>query len=104
MRTERETMFRHVVLLAWTPDATDEQKAAVLTALGTLPGAIPQIRSYAFGADAGVSPGNHDLAIVADFDDAEDYAVYRDHPVHQAVIAERIKPILASRAAVQFEV
>ncbi|GAA3143983.1 Dabb family protein [Planomonospora alba] len=97
-------MFRHVVLLAWTSDATDEQKAAVLTALGTLPDAVPQLRSYVFGADAGISPGNHDLAIVADFDSADDYAVYRDHPAHQAVIAEYIKPILASRAAVQYEI
>ena len=40
--------------------------------------------------------------MVADFDDADGYRVYRDHPAHVAVIAERIRPILAGRAAVQY--
>ena len=38
---------------------------------------------------------------LADFDDVDGYLVYRDHPDHQAVIRERIRPILADRAAVQ---
>jgi len=94
-------MIRHIVLFTWADDATDEQKAAVPEALKTLPGLIPQIKSYTFGQDAGINQGNYDFAVVADFDSVDDYLVYRDHPDHQAVIAERIKPILASRAAVQ---
>ncbi|GGS96476.1 hypothetical protein GCM10010156_63310 [Planobispora rosea] len=97
-------MFRHVVLFTWAEDATDEQKAAVAAGLGRLPDAIPEIRAYALGSDAGVNPGNHEFALVADFDSVDDYLVYRDHPVHQAVIAEHVKPILAARAAVQFTV
>ncbi|MEV0416615.1 Dabb family protein [Streptosporangium canum] len=95
-------MFRHVVLFTWAEGATDEQRAAVATELGKLPEIIAEIRSYAVGADAGVNPGNHEFAVVADFDSLDDYLVYRDHPAHQAVIAEHIKPILASRAAVQY--
>ncbi|MGV9329267.1 Dabb family protein [Streptosporangium sandarakinum] len=97
-------MFRHVVLFTWSETATEEQKAAVATELGRLPGIIPEIRAYAVGADAGVNPGNHEFAVVADFDSLDDYLVYRDHPAHQTVIAEHVKPILASRAAVQFVV
>ena len=96
-------MFRHVVLLRWIPDATQEQRAAVESGIATLPSLIPEIRSYVFGADAHVNEGNFDLAIVADFDDFDSYVVYRDHPDHVAVIAERIRPILAVRAAVQHE-
>ncbi|WP_433368572.1 Dabb family protein [Streptosporangium sp. CA-115845] len=96
-------MFRHVVLFTWTQEATDEQRARVATELGRLPGAITEIRSYTLGTDAGVNPGNHQFAVVADFDSVDDYLVYRDHPLHQAVIAEHIKPIVASRAAIQFE-
>ncbi|MEU0520981.1 Dabb family protein [Streptosporangium sp. NPDC006007] len=95
-------MFRHVVLFTWAEEATDEQRATVATELGGLPGIIPEIRAYTIGADAAVNPGNHEFAVVADFDTVEDYLAYRDHPAHQAVIAEHIKPILASRAAVQF--
>ena len=96
-------MFRHVSLLRWTPEATAEQRAAVESGIATLPSLIPEIRSYVFGADAHVSEGNFDLAIVADFDDFDSYVVYRDHPDHVAVIAERIRPILAERSAVQHE-
>ena len=97
-------MFRHVVLLRWIPDATAEQRAAVESGLATLPSLIPELRSYVFGADARVSEGNFDLAVVADFDDFDGYLAYRDQPDHVALIAERIRPILAERAAVQHEI
>ncbi|MER7505085.1 Dabb family protein [Nonomuraea pusilla] len=94
-------MIRHIVLFTWTDGATDEQKAAVADELRALIGVIPEIRSFTVGHDAGINQGNHDFAVVADFDSVDDYLVYRDHPRHQEVIAQRIKPILASRAAVQ---
>jgi len=96
-------VFRHVVLLRWKPEATPEQRAAVATGLATLPGLIPQIRTYTIGSDARVNDGNYDLVVVADFDDVDGYLVYRDHPDHRAVIQEHITPILAERAAIQHE-
>ncbi|MEU4410313.1 Dabb family protein [Streptosporangium sp. NPDC023963] len=97
-------MFRHVVLFTWTEEATEEQRARAATEIGKLPETITEIRSYTLGSDAGVNPGNHQFAIVADFDSVDDYIVYRDHPLHVATVAEHLKPIMASRAAVQFEV
>ncbi|GAA0406134.1 hypothetical protein GCM10009530_67900 [Microbispora corallina] len=97
-------MFRHVVLLNWVEDATEEQKAEVAERLSGLPAAIPELRRYELGADAGLNQGNFSFAVVADFDSQEDYVVYRDHPVHRAIIEESIVPILASRAAVQYEI
>jgi hypothetical protein len=96
-------VFRHVVLLRWIADATTEQRAAVESGLAELPSRIPELRSYVFGADAHVNQGNFDLAVVADFDDFDGYVVYRDHPDHVAVLTDRIRPILAERAAVQHE-
>ncbi|MEU8383150.1 Dabb family protein [Streptosporangium sp. NPDC048865] len=97
-------MFRHVVLFTWKEEATEEQRARVATELAKLPEAITEIRSYTLGSDAGVNPGNHEFAVVADFDSVDDFIVYRDHPLHQAAIADHIRPIVASRAAAQFEV
>ncbi|GGO60396.1 Dabb family protein [Nonomuraea cavernae] len=96
-------MIRHVVLFTWSEDATDEQKARVAAELRELPGLIPQIRAYTFGGDLGVNQGNHEFAVVADFDTVDDYLVYRDHPRHLAVVTDHIRPILAARAAVQIE-
>jgi hypothetical protein len=97
-------MFRHVALFTWTPEATGEQREAVTTGLSALPGLIGTVRDYRVGPDAGLAEGNFDFAVVADFDDAAGFVAYRDHPAHQAVLAERIRPILASRAAVQYEI
>lgn len=96
-------MFRHVVLFRWTEDATDEQRATLVKRLRELPGRIPEIRAFVIGADAGVNPGNYDFAVAADFADRDGYVVYRDHPAHRAVVEECIRPILADRAAVQYE-
>jgi hypothetical protein len=97
-------VLRHVVLLKWTEGASAAQKQAVLDALAALPGQIPEVRSYVFGPDAGLSDGNHDLAIVADFDDAAAYQAYAKHPDHVAMITQHVRPILAARAAAQYEV
>jgi Stress responsive A/B Barrel Domain len=97
-------MFRHVVLLGWKESATAADRRAVVEGLATLPPKIPEIRGYEVGVDAGLAAeGNSDLVVVADFDDVAGYLVYRDHPAHQDVIARLIRPILASRAAVQHE-
>ncbi|MCO5992266.1 Dabb family protein [Actinoallomurus rhizosphaericola] len=95
--------FRHVVMFRWNENATDERKRDLEQRLSALPGAIPEIEAYQVGADAGLNPGNFDFAVVADFADRDAYVVYRDHPVHRAVIDEYVTPILAERAAVQYE-
>ena len=96
-------MFRHVVLFTWKDDATEEQKQALHDGLAKMPPAIDVIRAYRFGPDAGVNAANFDYAVVADFDDKDGYVTYRDHPVHRALVENYVSPIVASRAAVQFE-
>ena len=93
--------LRHVINLTFRDDTTDEQVEAAVAALRALPGQIPEIESYVVGRDAGISEGNADLAIVADFASVADYEVYRDHPAHQAVIKDHFVPIIAGRTAVQ---
>jgi hypothetical protein len=96
-------MFRHVVLFTWKDDATEAQKQALHDELPKMPPAIDTIRAYAFGPDAGIRAANCDYAVVADFDDQAGYLTYRDHPVHRALVEHHVNPIVASRAAVQFE-
>jgi hypothetical protein len=97
-------MFRHVVLFGWTQDATQAQQLTLADELRKLPGAVDSIRAYHVGPDAGVNPGkNYDFAVVADFDDVHGYLAYRDHPAHRAVVENYVNPIVARRAAVQYE-
>lgn len=97
-------MIRHVVVVSWLPEATDEQKQRVSEELAALRPLMTGLRSYSCGPDAGLNQGNASFAIVADFDDAEAYRAYRDHPAHLAVIKNAIAPISDHRRAVQFEV
>lgn len=92
---------RHVVVFRWTEGTTDDDISAVEAALAGLPAAIPELVDYRFGRDLRVSDGTWDFAVVADFRDQDGYLAYRDHPAHQDVIAEHIRPHLADRAAVQ---
>jgi hypothetical protein len=92
---------RHVAVFRWSGGAGEPELRALEEGLAGLPAAIPEIRSYRFGADLGLTEGNWDFAVVAEFDSVDDWATYRDHPVHQALISERIRPVLAERAAVQ---
>lgn len=94
-------MFRHIVLFTWTPDATPAQIDAVFNGLNALPAAIPEIRRYVVGRDAGLAEGNYDVAVVGDFDDEDAYRVYATHPVHTDLITQLIRPIVADRVAVQ---
>lgn len=99
-----DLMIRHVSLLTWRDDATSEQIEAVATALRTLPGLIPELRDYRVGADLGVDAGNAHFVVIGDFDDADAYAIYRDHPEHVAVARAHILPILAGRSAAQYPI
>jgi hypothetical protein len=96
-------MFRHVVLFTWADGVTGEQQRELAAQLRKLPGAIDVIRDYRVGPDAGLNPASRDFAVVADFDDAEGYLVYRDHPAHRAAVQQYVNPIVAERAAVQYE-
>jgi hypothetical protein len=96
-------MFRHVVLFRFTPQTSQEQQEELARQLRTLPGAIEQIKAYHVGLDAGMNPGNYQFAVVADFGSVEDYLVYRDHPVHRDIIGKYVQPIVADRAAAQYE-
>jgi len=97
-------MIRHVVVLTWLPEATQAQKQHVLDELATLPPLMRGLLSYSFGPDAGLVAGNADLAIVADFDDADAYLAYKGHPVHLDVMKNAVSPILQARSAVQLQV
>lgn len=98
------TGVRHVALFRWRPGVTHEQVAELEQALAALPTRIPQIADYRFGPDLGVSDGNFDFAVVADFANRDDFVAYRDHPDHRFVLVEVLAPLLEMRAAVQLAV
>jgi hypothetical protein len=96
-------VIRHVSVLTFVDSVTDKQVQAVADALATLPSRLPVLKAYSFGPDLGINEGNASFVVVADFETLEGYLAYRDDPEHQRILAELIRPILASRAAVQYD-
>jgi hypothetical protein len=97
-------MIRHVVLFTWTQDMTPEKEQQLTAELSALAPALPGLRAYQAGPDAGIVEGNFDYAVVADFDDAGSYLGYRNDPRHQDIISRLTAPNTATRAAIQYEI
>jgi hypothetical protein len=93
--------LRHVVCFRFVPSATAEQAAALKAELEALPDAIPEIVEYRVGPDLGLNDDSWDFVVTADFATEADYRTYRDHPVHQELIATKVKPLVAERASAQ---
>src|SRR5919202_5386244 len=96
--------LRHVNLLRWKEGTTQVDIEAFGAELLRMREEIAEVRTLFFGPDLGLMEGNVDFAIVEDFDDADAFRRYVAHPAHERMIKEFLRPILASRQAIQFEV
>jgi len=96
-------VVRHVVLFRFHPETREAQKQSLRDGLSELAAALPEIQRYRFGDDLRMAEGNFDFAVVADFASTSDFSSYAAHPMHQRLISELVRPILAERVAVQFE-
>jgi hypothetical protein len=97
-------MIRHVVVFTWSESADPGRRKGAVEALRRLPEDVGGMTAMTVAEDAGLTAGNAHAVLIADFPDAEAFSRYASDPVHQAVIAEHVRPILASRSAVQVEV
>jgi hypothetical protein len=96
-------VLRHIAMFRFVPDTTADQVRHLAEGLRQLPGQIPEIRSYEVGPDAGLREGNWEFAVVADFDNVDDWRTYVDHAAHQQAIAELISPVVSERTSIQYE-
>ncbi|MCR2799914.1 MULTISPECIES: Dabb family protein [unclassified Microbacterium] len=99
-------MIRHVVafkLADTDPAVRAVQAAEAARRLTALVGVVPSLRAMSAGANALDLPGNWELVLVADFDDAAGLDAYQVHPAHEEVAAF-IGGIRSDRVAVDFEV
>lgn len=95
-------MLRHIVLMRLEADTEEvrlARSARLSAALAALPDLIPEVRSLTVNANVLSRPGNWDLALTVDVDDAAGLDVYREHPEHRKVLA-LIEEVVADRSAV----
>lgn len=96
-------MFNHVGHLTLSPDATDEQVEAILLGLLGLPGTVDGLAEAQVVRDAGLTDGNATVRFQMRFESEAAWRAYGSHPAHVAVVTEHIKPVLGSKAFVQYD-
>ncbi|MFN8208175.1 MAG: Dabb family protein [Bacteroidales bacterium] len=100
-------MVRHIVIwkmLERNPVRLHSDCIEFRSKLLALKGQIPFIHALEVGINSGSAPdGNHDIVLVADFNDFEELKQYQKHPAHQALI-EWLRGKRELRAAVDYEI
>lgn len=94
-------MLRHIVMVAFKADASEEQRAAMRAAVEALPDAIPEIRSLVAGANVGSGPSHFDYVTTMDFDDMSAFRRYIDSPAHQAYVQDHARLVTDKLATIQ---
>jgi len=97
-------MIRHVVVFTWSEDADEARRTTALGALRGLEQSVGGMSALTVAEDAGLSEGNGHTVLIADFPDVEAFRRYAADPAHQAVLAEHVRPFLAQRSAVQYQI
>ena len=96
-------MFNHVGHLTLAPETTDAQVEAILTGLLGLPSQIDGLVEAQAVRDAGLTDGNATLRFHMRFVSEDAWRAYGSHPAHVAVVTDHIKPVLGSKAFVQYD-
>ena len=96
-------MLTHIWSMSFTEETTTAQREAFVAAMAELPNKIAGVESFRSGTDLGLNPGNSDVAIVAEFADADAWKAYLAAPVHVAFVEDHVTPLCASWGAIQFE-
>ena len=95
-------MIKHLVFLKFKPEATADQRRAIIDELRALPKQIDVIRDYEAGEDVLHSPRSWDAGLVGTYDSLEALKTYTDHPAHVAVV-QKLRAISEAVASVDFE-
>ncbi len=100
-------MLKHIVLFKLkdhAEGATREENAKkIKSQLEALPAKIPQIRSLEVGINRVPSDAAYDVALITEFSDEKDLAIYVKHPDHVRV-AEFVGKVREGRAVVDYVV
>jgi hypothetical protein len=90
-----------MVLITVDDGVEEERITALIEGLRALAPEIDEIESYAVHRDMGLADGNATIGIIGRFASPEALRAYVDHPAHQAVVTELLRPI-ATTARLQF--
>jgi hypothetical protein len=95
-------MVTHVVIFTWNTGVTSEQVEGFRQALERLAVEVGEVAVIRHGPDLRFRDGNGDYALVATFSNRATWEAYQSHPAHKAFVRDFVRPLQASRIAIQF--
>jgi hypothetical protein len=97
-------VIEHVVLFRWKADAAPEAISAVIEGLRGLKGQVPGVVDLSCGENFSDRAQGFQCGLVVRLEDKTALDTYMAHPLHRAVVEERINPIRDSVLAVDYEI
>ncbi|MEM1172397.1 MAG: Dabb family protein [Cyanobacteria bacterium P01_H01_bin.35] len=97
-------MIVHIVLFKWQPNTSVETIASVLSALRGMKGKVPEIIDLSCGDNFSELSQGFQNGLVVQVKDQTALDTYAKNPLHQEIIQTLIKPILADKITVDYEV
>ena len=97
-------MVKHMIIWKFKDEVADKatQKEAIKEALEGLVGKIDGLLSMTILTEP-LPSSNGDLMMDSTFESEEALLLYRDHPLHVAIADTLVRPVMASRLALDYE-
>lgn len=96
-------MLHHIVLFKFKDQLSDQEKQAFIDGLERLKTDIPVIAELSHGPNFSDRGQGFDYVLNVLLKDRDALIEYRDHPVHQNILAEVLRPASADTLAVDYE-
>ena len=96
-------MLRHIVLVSFKPEASEDRIAAWYDAVTDLCETSAEVLSFSLGKNVGSGPNHHDAALVADFADMNTFRLYVGGEKHKAYVEHHARHVTEKLAAIQRE-
>jgi hypothetical protein len=87
-----DAVLSHLILVKIKPEATEEQKQALIAGFRGL-SAIPGVVSCSAGTNFSARAQGYEIGCSMVFTDHDAYAGYGPHELHQSLIANLLRPI-----------
>ncbi|ABG50118.1 Stress responsive alpha-beta barrel [Trichodesmium erythraeum IMS101] len=97
-------MIVHIVLFKWNSDTSTETIASVMSALRGMKGKVPEIIDLSCGDNFSELSQGFQNGLVVQVKDKAALDAYAKNSIHQQIIQTLIKPILADKITIDYEV
>ena len=96
-------MIKHIVMWKFKDDVVEADKLEMKRQLESLKGVVPSLLQIEVGMDVVGTDASMDMVLTTTFHSLSDLQAYAEDPAHLRVV-EFVKPLVAERALVDYEV